>query len=144
MPKLKMHIKSKLDEIGLNSESAIVIGSGILSALGLRKSRDIDLVVTKEKYKELYSKKRFKKQLSHGRELLTDNLFEIGKDWVVLGKTWRFNDLIKHSTIIGGVRYITIEFLLKAKREWLANGDIRQKDIDDVKLMEKYVEHKSR
>ena len=139
-----MHIKSKLDEIGLNSESAIVIGSGILSALGLRKSRDIDLVVTKEKYKELYSKKRFKKQLSHGRELLTDNLFEIGKDWVVLGKTWRFNDLIKHSTIIGGVRYITIEFLLKAKREWLANGDIRQKDIDDVKLMEKYVEHKSR
>ena len=44
-----MEIKNKLIELGLNSENAVVIGSGILNALNLRESKDIDVVVTEEK-----------------------------------------------------------------------------------------------
>jgi len=132
-------IKSKLDELGLNPDNAVIFGSGILNALNIRASKDVDVVVTEEKYKELCNNSRFEKEENHGREILTDDLFEIGTSWTVVGKTWRFESLLNHSTIIDGVRYHKVEFLLDAKRRWLADGDIRQKDIDDVKLMENYL-----
>lgn len=134
-----MEIKNKLNELGLNSENAVIIGSGILNALNLRESKDIDVVVTEEKYKELSDNSRFKKEQNHGREILDDGLFEIGTSWTVVGKNWKFNDLLNHSTTIDGVRYNTVEFLLNAKRRWIADGEGRQKDIDDVKLMEQYL-----
>jgi len=134
-----MEIKNKLIELGLNSENAVVIGSGILNALKLRESKDIDVVATEEKYKELSSNGRFKKEQNHGREILNDDPFEIGTSWTVVGKTWKFEDLLNHSTTIDGVRYITVEFLLDAKHRWIADGEGRQKDIDDVKLMEQYL-----
>ncbi len=134
-----MLILSKLDELGLNPENTVVIGSGILNALNLRESKDIDVVVTEEKYKELSNNSRFKKDHNHGREILADDLFEIGTSWTVVDKTWKFDDLLSHTTTIDGVRYNTVEFLLEAKRGWLVDGDARQKDIDDVKLMQKYL-----
>jgi len=134
-----MEIKNKLNEIGLNSNNAVVIGSGILSALNLRQNKDIDVVVTEEKYKELSNNNRFYKKQNHGREILTDDLFEIGINWTVVGKNWKFEDLLNNSTIINGVSYNSVEFLLNAKRCWISNGEGRQKDIDDVKLMEQYL-----
>lgn len=136
-----MNIKDKLIEIDLNSDNSIVIGSGILNALNLRESKDIDVVVTEEKYKELSSDSRFKKEENHGKEVLADGLFEIGTSWTVVGKTWRFKDLLDYSIVIEGVRYNSLQFLLEAKKGWLAAGDIRQKDIDDVKLIEDYMDN---
>ncbi|MFA6097870.1 MAG: hypothetical protein WC788_09700 [Candidatus Paceibacterota bacterium] len=134
-----MEIKSKLDELGLNQENAVVIGSGILNALNLREGKDIDLVIAEAEYREFSGNNRFKKEQNHGCEVLTDNIFEIRTSWDVLGKTWRFNDLLRHSTIIGDVRYITVGFLLDIKRGWIKDGDVRQKDVNDVKLMELYL-----
>ena len=139
MSTLFMEIKNKLNELGLSSNDVVVIGSGILNALNLRESEDIDVVVTEEKYKELSNNNRFKKEQNHGREILVDDLFEIRTSWTVVGKTWKFDDLLNHSTIIDGIRYNTIEFLLDAKRRWVTDGEGRQKDIDDVKLMEKHL-----
>ena len=45
-----MEIKSKLEDLGLTPENAIVIGSGILNALGLLESKDIDDVKLMEDY----------------------------------------------------------------------------------------------
>ncbi len=134
-----MNIKNKLDELGLTSDNAVVIGSGILGALNLRESQDIDVIVTEEKFKELSNNNRFHKKRNHERKILTDDLFEIGTNWTVVGKTWKFGDLLNYSTIINGVRYNTVKFLLDVKRRWIANGEGRQKDIDDVKLMEQYL-----
>jgi len=134
-----MDIKSKLNELGLNPDNSVVIGSGILNALNLRESKDIDVVVADEKYNELSDNSRFEKKQNHGREILDDGLFEIGTNWTVVGKTWKFEDLLNHSVVIDGIRHNTIEFLLEAKRHWIADGEGRQKDIDDVKLMEQYL-----
>jgi hypothetical protein len=136
---MKLEVKTKLDELGLNSDNSIVIGSGILRALNLRESKDIDVVVTEEKYRELSNSGRFKKEQNRGREVLTDNLFEIVTSWTVIGKAWKFDDLLIYSVIIDGVRYNTVQFLLDAKRRWIADEEGRQKDIDDVKLMEQYL-----
>jgi len=45
-----MEIKNKIIKLGLNSENAVVIGSGILNALNLRESKDIDDVKLMEQY----------------------------------------------------------------------------------------------
>ncbi len=136
----KFNFKNELIKVGLNSDNAVVIGSGILDALNLRESGNIDVVVTEEKYKEMADNHRFKKKEKHGKKLLVDDLLEIQTSWTVVGKDWRFNDLLNCSTVIDGVRYNTVEFLLDAKRCWIASGEARQKDIDDVGLMEQYID----
>lgn len=134
-----MNILEKLDELGLNPDNSIVIGSGILSVLRLRDSDDLDLVVNNSKYQELSKDAHFARVQAHGREILTDELYEINASWNVLGKDYTFDDLLKQSTIIDGVRYITPEFLLAVKESWLNDDDVRQKDIDDVKLIKSYL-----
>ena len=57
----------------------------------------------------------------------------------MLGKNQAFNDLRDNSTVIGGVRYVTIKFLLAVKRSWLNDEEVRQKDVDDIKLIEDYL-----
>lgn len=137
-----MKIKNKLKELGLGPDNSVVIGSGILSALNLRESKDIDAVVTEEKYKEFHANSSFKKEQNHGREILTDDLFEIGTGWTVIGKNYKFDDLLDYSIVMDGVRYNTVEFLLDVKRHWFTNGEARQKDIYDIRLMEDYLKIK--
>jgi hypothetical protein len=134
-----MNFKFKLDEIDLTPDNSVVIGSGILSALGVRESNDIDLVVTAEVYGPLRQSQSFKIEESHGREILTDGLLEIGTEWGVLGKDQTFDDLRKSSVVIDGVRYITPQFLLSVKKSWLNEPNVRQKDADDIGLIESYL-----
>ena len=134
-----MEIKNNLIALGLNTDNAIVIGSGILNALNLRESKDIDVVVTEEKYWELAGNNRFRKLQNHGSEILDDGLFEIRTSWTVIGKAWGFEDLLYYSTIIDNVRYNAVEFLLDVKRRWIMEGIGREKDYNDVKLMEHYL-----
>lgn len=134
-----MNIKNELKKIGLSPDNSVVIGSGILSALGIRKSKDIDVVVDENAYLRLSSDSRFKKSENHGREVLVDDLFEIGTSWGVLGKSWEFQDFLDKSVVINDIRYIIIQFLLDIKKSWLLDKDVRQKDIDDIKLIEDYL-----
>lgn len=134
-----MDTRSKLTDIGLTQDNSVVIGSGILSALHIRASHDIDIVVPEAEYSRLAGNKQFTKSQNHGREILADELFEIGTSWGVLGKNQTFDDLQNQSVVIDGVCYISIEFLLAVKKSWLQDDDVRQKDIDDVELIEKYL-----
>ncbi len=115
-----------LKKIGLNSSNSIVIGSGILQALGIRKSHDIDLVVDYYTFNRLKKSGKFKLTYNH-RETLSDNLFEIGTYWDVLGKPYNLEDFINDSIVIGGIKYITLDFLYQAKKSWLKQENVRQK-----------------
>lgn len=137
-----MNIKDELNKIGLTPDNSIVIGSGILNALGIRETKDIDVVVDENTYVRLSSDSHFEKKINHGQEVLIDELFEIGISWNVLGKTWKFNDFLSNSVLIDNVRYLTLQFLLNVKRSWLKDKDVRQKDIDDIKLIEDHLKYK--
>ena len=132
-------MKKKIQKLGLNPDNSIVIGSGILEALRLRKSKDIDIVATQEIYGSLKKSGKFTVLENHGREILADDKFEIGTSWTVLGKSYRFQDFIDKSIIVDGVRYITLNFLYKAKKSWIRRKNARQKDIEDVKLIEAHM-----
>lgn len=134
-----MNILNSLSGLALGPETAIVIGSGILNALGIRESKDIDLVVTPEEYARLGALTRFAKEEYQGRILLRDDLFEIGTEWGVLGSDRSFKDLLADTCVIDGVRYVTPEFLLSVKRSWNKAGSAREKDLADIALIEAHL-----
>jgi hypothetical protein len=132
-------MKKNLETIGLDSNNSIVIGSGILQALEIRKSNDIDLVVSNETFNSLKKSGNFKIKTGFGgREVLYNDLFEIGKEWLVLGESQNLIDLSKGSIVIDNVRYLALDLLYKIKKSWITVGTAREKDIKDVKLIEKY------
>lgn len=73
-----MNAIGKLNDLGLTPADAVVIGSGILGALGIRESNDIDLIVTEAAFARLSQDRRFKKRQSHGREELAADFGEVG------------------------------------------------------------------
>lgn len=136
-----MNTLLKLQEINLNTNNCVVIGSGILSAYGIRDSHDIDVVTTPDIYCSLAATSRFIKSDSYGQEVLTDDIFEIRTSWGVLGKDQTFDDLRAQSVIVNGVCYTSIEFLLAVKKSWIQSGNDRPKDLADVKLIEEFLNH---
>ncbi len=139
---MKTNIKRKLKKLNLTSNNCVVIGSGILQVLGIRESKDIDVVVKQDAYNLLKKSNQFTIAENYGREILEGCLFEIGTEWVVLGKPYKYNDLLKESELIKGIRYNNLDFLLKVKKSWVKSKNSRQKDIKDIELIKKYLKRK--
>lgn len=135
-----MNIKAHLLDSGIDVDKAIVIGSGILNALELRKNNDVEIIVPERIYTSLVSDPSFVQKERHGRKSLEQGLLNVGITWTIVGHTWTFESLLEHSIVIDDVRYITVEFLCNAKTSWLLNGEFRQKDKDDVVLMNTYLD----
>jgi len=134
-----MDIHAVLKSLYLGVDDHVLIGSGILGALGIRPIGDLDVTVSPETYARLSQDPRFTKTEAYGREVLVDDPLEIGTSWGVLGGQ-SFEDLKEKSVVVNKVRYITLEFLLAVKRSWVAQGGvIRQKDADDIALIEAYL-----
>ncbi len=136
-----LNISSILKEYSLTTDNSIVIGSGILNALSIRSCNDLDIVVTAEAFKRLNLDSTFKHSFSLNTNLLVKNTLEIGqelsvKEW---NKSLKFEDLKKDSIVINQVRYITLEFLLKLKNIWATNPNPREKDLNDIKVIEEYL-----
>lgn len=139
-----MKIKSYLDKLKLNPTNSIVIGSGILNALNIRESNDIDLVVSEVEYARFLKDSHYVKFNKHGNDVLTKDNIEISTHWIILGEEWTFDKSLLESIVINNIRYIKIEFLLKVKKSWISNGEGREKDINDVKLIERYLVSKEK
>ena len=130
------NIPEILKEYSLNPSNSIVIGSGILNALKIRESNDVDIVVKQETYNRLLKLSEFKIKNVSGLDFLSTKTLEIATVWNVKNHIYTFEELLRNSVVIDKVRYITPEFLLSIKKEWL-----REKDKKDIKLIEEYLQH---
>ena len=131
-----LNIQKKLNKYSLNSNNSVVVGSGILNALKLREINDIDILVEPETYNRLLKLPEFKIKNTSGLDMLTSDIFEIGTTLNVGNHSYNFEELFKNSIVIDKVRYITLEFLLDIKKQWL-----RDKDKKDIEIIEKYLKH---
>ena len=110
-----------------------------MEALGIRKSNDIDLVVADKMYGRLKEEGAFEEKTAYGQHILADTRYEIGTSWQVSGKDRDLSELGKNSVVVESVRYISLELLLDVKKSRLLGDDVRQKDRDDVRLIERYL-----
>lgn len=135
-----MNIKAQINNLGLDESNAVVIGSGILEALGIRDCGDIDVVVSEGTFEKLSKTGKFTPGENYGVRVLINDIFDIRMIWNVLGKPYKLDDLMEVSRVIDGVRYITLEFLLKTKESWVIHDEqVRPKDIRDISLMKEYL-----
>ncbi len=135
-----MNIGIEIARLGLGAGNSIVISSGILQTLGIRKSRDIDLVVDKETYSTLQDSGIFATRETFGKQILEGGCFEIADVWNVLGRSYDFEDLKGKSIVVGSVRYVDLGFLLEVKKHWvLTDASPREKDVKDIHLIESYL-----
>ena len=133
-----LDFRKELSKLSLDETNCIVINSGILNALGIRESHDIDISVNEEVFEILKSNKNLNLITNEfGRPMLVNDTVDISLGWVQNSNlSFIYEDLLKDNCtiVIDGVRYLNLETLLEGKKLW---G--REKDKEDVKLIEEYL-----
>lgn len=140
-----INVRQKLSELSLTPKNSVVVGSGILNALKIRESHDIDLTVDVETYNQLKSNPQFSVVQVFGLDLLKYDVYEIGTglNMTDINKVYSFKEIFENSVVIDGVRYNSLEFLLAIKRIWVKGENSRDKDKDkrDIELIEDYLKY---
>lgn len=112
----------------------IVFGSGPLHMHGIRETRDIDIFVTSEIYKQFKDQDWEEKNYPSGEPYLAKDNFELVPTWDYETYHPDINQLIQEAEIIDGIPFAQ----LKEVRAWKrAYG--REKDLKDIELIDKYL-----
>ena len=128
-----MNIIEKIKELNLPKDQYVVIGSGVMDILGIRRANDIDLSVTKELHQKLRETGKWEEYENYGKIFLKKDVFEINGElnWDKYKTTTE--EAIKTAFLIDGIPFMNIEELLKFK---MASGG--EKDFKDVELIKEY------
>lgn len=134
-----MNHLEKVRELELPKEHYVVVGGSILDIYGIRKSNDIDVVVSWTAFEELRKRgwevdEDFKRQW--GRERLVHDVFEVYSDlyYQSLDYYMPFEVLRSIAHEKEGVLTQPLGLLLLAKKD-----NARPKDLEDIVLIEKYL-----
>lgn len=129
------HIKQLLD-LGLPKNKLLIMSSGVMALFGIRKNRDLDVVVTKDVFNKLGKNKK----LIYSHRKLSDNpSYKTPDDNVeIYGTMWPFKlsveRYLKMAIVVKGVRFLPLRKVIKWKKK-LA----RHKDKRDIQLIQKYI-----
>ena len=124
-----MDITHQILKLNLPADSFVVVGSGILNALGIRPANDIDMIVSPELFDRL-AKAGWSKGSWVDQTVLAKGKFDIGQHWMGDG----VDKLLQRATVIDGIPYLSLTDLLAWK---IARA--RPKDLADVQLINDYV-----
>jgi hypothetical protein len=108
----------------------VIVGGGILGALGIRETSDIDLIVSKRLFDELSNESGWTLHTFGNTAVLKKGMLDVGIKY----GSWTYDNLVKDSQIIDGLRYINIHKLLEHKQ-----SSTREKDQKDIKLIQSYL-----
>ena len=131
-----MEFKKLLEELrklNLPVDSYVIFGSGSMSVRGIRESSDLDIIVSDKVWQDFIKKYSTK---NNNKSIIQIGNIEICKDLL----PWLDNseELIERSEIIDGFSFLTLEDTLKLKEKF---G--REKDREDIKLIEEYLNKKT-
>ena len=127
----------RVKELGLPLEQIIVIGSGILDQLGIRRAEDVDIVASSELIKKLskdygdWTKKLDGNQRPYF--VKTDGSAELWDGWEIDGRIVEYDELLDYAVEYDGVKFVNLNFL----RRW-KNWRGRKKDTRDVELIDEW------
>ncbi len=125
-----------VQRLGLPQGSYVIIGGGVLEALGLRETNDVDLVVSKELYQQYRAKGWREYVQDDGKRVLSRNGYQLMM--VYMGE--KLSQLRTGSFEIDGVSFMSLEKLVVSKKRL---G--RPKDLADIALIQQHIsKHKTR
>ncbi len=127
---------SRIKSLNLPIGKYIVFGSSVMEVHGIRKAKDVDLIVDKDVYAEL-KRRGWKRYWFFKRVLTCKALKKEGNEAFshIKWKNYRVenDELFKNAEIIDGVPFMQLEEYLRYKRCLP-----RAKDKRDVELIEAY------
>jgi hypothetical protein len=130
-----MPIIERVQKLNLPLNQTVVIGSGVLDALGLRKAGDIDLVLSRELFDVLSQDPGWHKATKRDEPILTHDDTEAFLSWGS-NAVPNFEALYSDGITIGGVRFANPRFVIAWKQSRL-----NDKDKTDIALLESYLHH---
>lgn len=130
-------VLGKLPELDLPADQFIVVGSGILDVLGIRRANDIDFVTTPKIFSSLKSS-GWKVEEHPDRQSLNMDCFEAYLGWDNPDGLPNLEDLLGTRQIVDGYNFVDLERVLAWKEQ-----KTRPKDLNDVKLIKDYLEEKA-
>ncbi len=136
-----MDIFSRVEALDLPQNEFVVLGSGILAALGIREVGDIDLLVKPEFFEVLKNNGWSYEVIEIGgqpREMISKGNVQAFKDFWFDEKIFPVEEGFKRSVTIKGVKFISLQTLLEYKKT-----ATREKDANDVLLIEEYLKNNS-
>jgi hypothetical protein len=130
-----MNIFDRINELNLPKDAYVVVGGGILVALGLLEwDEDVDICVTPEIFAR-FQAEGWQQEEWAGKPVLKHDIYDIG---IGFGQ-WSLKDLQADAVAVNDIPFMNIEKLLQWKREMR-----RPKDLRHIKLIEQYLDdHKS-
>ncbi|MFZ1243227.1 MAG: SulP family inorganic anion transporter [Candidatus Saccharimonas sp.] len=124
-------VDEMVQRLDLTKKQYVVIGGGVLEALGIRTTVDTDLVVDDETYAYYRDEKGWHEYIQdNGKHILSHHGYTMMRSW--MGKNLRV--LREKAFVKNGVQFMDIDELMACKRRL---G--RRKDIADIALIEAYL-----
>ena len=129
------HIKQFLD-LGLPKNKCLIMSSGVMALFGIRKNRDLDVIVTKD----VFNKLKNNKKLIYSHRRLSDNPSYQTLDHNVefYDTMWPFKKSIEHylkmAIVVKGVRFLPLRKVIRWKKKLNRN-----KDREDIRLIQRVV-----
>lgn len=128
-----MTIIERVKALHLPLDQIVVIASGVLDALGLRKAGDVDLVITPSLLYALSRTSEWHLATKHDEPIITKDDTEAFLSWGSDGVP-NFQELYTNGVTIDGVRFADPQFVIDWKRKRLSD-----KDRTDIALLEEYI-----
>ncbi len=130
---MRLSIIDKVKTLNLPIGEYVVAGAGILEALNIRETNDIDLAVTPYLHKKLRETGEWDEEERYGKIFLKKDDIEIipQLDWEEYNTTTE--EAIQTATIIDGIPFMNLDELCKFK-----NALGREKDFKDIELIREY------
>ncbi len=123
-------IKQQLGELDIDVNDVVVVGSGILDVLGIRASRDLDVLVDEAKFREIAARGYQTFEYASGGNGLEIDDIECMDSW--LGES--FDEVAARAVELDGVKFMSLEEV----RAWKLQHN-RPKDQIDVRLIDAYL-----
>ena len=123
----------KVKELNLPIGRYALFGSAPMAARGLKEADDIDIIASEDLWNEFSQKEEWCKGMSNcGSEYLANGQIEFYKNW--RPGDWDTDELIKTAEIIGGLPFVSLENVVKWKKVY---G--REKDLRDIEIIEEFL-----
>jgi hypothetical protein len=124
-----MNIFQKTKDLNLPDGSYVVVGGGLLVALGLLEwDEDIDICVRSEIFEE-FQAKGWDQEDWKGKPVLKHDIYDIGTGF----GEWSLEDLQADAIVIQDVPFMSLDKLLAWKKQMA-----RPKDLKHIALIESY------
>lgn len=126
----------QIKELQLPENEFVVLGSGIMSVLGIREHSDIDLLVSHTVFEDLRAKGWESKIITvdgRNKEILSSGIVDTTTDFIWSGGEITLQDTEK-TIVIEHIKFISLETLLQIKTDMA-----RKKDLTDVFLIKEYL-----